>query len=82
MRFVVEIPDELVPVAATASVTADRGAVSGKAVPGGAAPDTASLTRAVPTNDALPAGEAEFGGVLAAAEHNGESVQDGGPAPS
>jgi hypothetical protein len=82
MRFVVEIPNELVPLAATASVTADSDAMSGDAVSGGAAPDTASLTRTVPANDALPAGEAEFGAALAAAEHNGESVQDGGPAPS
>lgn len=82
MRFVVEIPDELVPVAATASVTADNDTVSGKAMSGGAAPDTASLIRALPTNDALPAGEAEFGVVLAAAEHNAEFAQDGGPAPS
>jgi len=82
MRFVIEIPDELVPPAATASVTADSGAMSGDAVSGGAAPDTVSLTRAVPANDPLPAGEAEFGGVLPTAEHTGESAQNGGPAPS
>ena len=82
MRFVVEIPDELVPLATTALATADSGTVSAEALSGGAAPDTASLTRAVPANDALPAGEAEFGGVLPAAEHTGKSIQDGGPAPS
>jgi hypothetical protein len=81
MRFVVEIPNELIPLPATASVSPASGATSGEALSAGAAPETVSLIRAVTVNDAFPAGEAEFGGVLRAAEYNGESVQNAGPAP-
>jgi hypothetical protein len=82
MRFVVEIPGELIPLPATTSETAYNGPRSGEALSAGAAPDMASLTYALPATDALPAGEAEFGGVLRAAEYSDESAQDAGPAPS
>jgi hypothetical protein len=78
MRLIIEIPDELAPGAAPA-VQAAADAVSGGAAPDGVAPE--SQAGAPAAGQALPAGEAEFGGVAAASMPASAPAMDGGAAP-
>jgi hypothetical protein len=74
MRFVFEIPDQLLPSAAATATSAVSDAISGGAAPASTTPETPALT-------AVSAGQAESptGGVVIA--DSSDAAIDGGAAP-